>query len=166
MTVVLGIEPDGSYTVKAVGVSGHSIAITACSKVLFEIAGYKVTVLLYFSDNLHAACSESYDAIVGCDVLKFFPPFVIDLKRGIFTMNDQSMALGSAILPQLPTRVGILNHVSLMPHTETFVSCYLDDIPSEAAPLLLLDNFEKRPFAGYHTITPGLYNPRREYFHC
>jgi hypothetical protein len=71
----------------AVSVSGHRLSIIGRALVDLTIANTTVRVVLHFSDDTYFCSKTGYSVILGCDVIRQFPPIVLDLGRGVMTMN-------------------------------------------------------------------------------
>uniref|UniRef100_A0A914E3Z4 CCHC-type domain-containing protein n=1 Tax=Acrobeloides nanus TaxID=290746 RepID=A0A914E3Z4_9BILA len=73
----------------AVGVGGEPLSIIGRAIVNLTIGNVTRAITIHFTDDEYFSSQQGYNVIIGCDALRLFPPLVMDLARGVITINGQ-----------------------------------------------------------------------------
>ncbi|VDK17570.1 unnamed protein product [Anisakis simplex] len=153
-TLGVSMTPDVS---DAIGVSGHTLNIKGFAKVNFTIANITTQGNLYFTDNSYIR-KTSYDVIIGCDIMRHFPPFAIDINNGLLTIGGTRLRLGDPRIVKLTnSSVRLSSNTTIPPNTEMFVNCIIDGNVSQRTDGFLIETIDPRLYD--LAITPGIIRP-------
>lgn len=71
----------------AVSASGHSLFIVSYARVEIALGRHKTFAKIHFTNNPDIKPGKTYDVIIGCDVLRLFPPIKRDMHNGTFSIQ-------------------------------------------------------------------------------
>jgi hypothetical protein len=111
----------------ATSVSGNPLSLVGTDSMILKMANVIRNVSFHFSDDEYFCRNASYNVIIGCDILRQFPPIVMDLARGILAINGTRISIGDhtkCAVSNAPVR--ILKNVVIPPNSEKWIECFID----------------------------------------
>ncbi|KAK5980255.1 hypothetical protein GCK32_000947 [Trichostrongylus colubriformis] len=152
-----------SDVTSAVGMAGVPIHLLGYATLSFEIGTLSFDHPVYFTK---AACipdvADSYNIILGNDLLRRLPPWTIDYNSRTLVMAGQQVKIlcaNAADTPSTPDQlipVRAAETTVLPPSAETFVRCHVDGHHEDS---LVLTTQNDKLSAHSLLVTPAIINP-------
>ncbi|KAK6010272.1 hypothetical protein OSTOST_24712, partial [Ostertagia ostertagi] len=151
-----------SDVTSAVGMAGVPVHLMGYAFLSFEIGSLSFNHPVYFTKS---ACipdvADTYNIILGNDLLRKLPPWSIDYGNRTLRMADQQLKILCAVPDERPAppdqlvAVRVAETTVLPPAAETFVRCRTEGIDS--GPLMLITQSEKLSEKSL-MVTPAVIN--------
>ncbi|VDO04883.1 unnamed protein product [Haemonchus placei] len=137
---LLGIfKLDACVVPSAIGMAGIPVKFVGSAIVNLQIGSELLKQTVHFTEGQCVpAQADSYDLILGNDVLRRLPAWSLDYDNRLFHVGSDQVQIfaGSLAVPSSDRQKGATVRVSettvLPPGTETLVPCYVADSPKDA----------------------------------
>lgn len=123
---VIGIHELDPIALDISGIGGQELPIIGSSIVDLDIANFRITTRMFFSQAKASAPSSKFDIIVGSDVMTILPPITFDFAASKVRIAKSWIKMGKDIEDApVASPIHLLNSTLIPPNSEKVVAAYL-----------------------------------------